>query len=575
MKRFFAVTATLALWFNLSLPITLQASPVLLTFDVESPEDQAALKTLDIAVPATYFVTGEFAESHKELVATLSKSGNTIGSHSYNHPHFRAIDSAAVTDNLSASKKILESITGKPVVWFRAPYLEYDERTLRALKILGFEGDSSDKDAWSNQAVIHELPISGLDADSLIASDYDMLDEYHFSKGKFESTLKKLYRQKASSGQPLVILIHPRVSAKYPDALNSFVRFVRNSHGEFFSIDGYHEALQHRRPHRFAVWADLSHGADDPESLATGLAAAGVTDVFIRVQEGIADDSKELFGRTVSVLKSKGLKVHLWISPLAGYNSLKLHPEWAMTAKDGSRSAEWMSPVNPEVSSYAAESVKALIRKYRPDGVCLDNLAYPDLEYDYSQQMLKAFASSYHIDHTPVLSELMNRYYTEWCIWRSQVISDFAGKIGNTVSHEGRGAVEFSGTIPGSSALNYREPESSGQNFAMFDRDFDFLVPVVKLSGREDEIDQLRLMLFALSVQAGKRPIMLRVSEATSGGPLSSASLAVEYGELSIGADGIGLLPGTPLYIKDGGREKINPQTLDRLKQLSTDPVCR
>lgn len=574
MKRLLAVIAVLALWLNLSLPIALAASPVLFTFDVESPEDEASLKSLNIEVPSTYFVTGEFAEGHKALIATLSKNGNTIGSHSYNHPHFRAIDTAAVTANLSASKKILESITGKPVVWFRAPYLEYDERTLQALKILGFEGDSSDKDAWSNQAVIHELPVSGLEADSLIASDYDMLDEYHYSKGKFESTLKKLYRQKASSGQPLVILIHPKVSARYPDALNSFVSFVKKRHGEFYSIDGYHDALQHRRPHRFAVWADFSHGLQDPESLATGLAGTGATDVFIRVQDGFADDRKNRFGKMLSILKSKGLKVHFWISPLAAHSSLKRHPEWAMTAKDGSRSAEWMSPVNPEVSSYAAGSVKALVRKYRPDGVCLDNLAFPDLEYDYSQQMLKAFARSYHIDHTPVLLELMNQYYTEWCIWRSQVISDFAGKIGKTVRHEGRGAVEFSATIQGSSALNYREPEASGQNLAMFDRDFDFLVPVVKLTGSKEELDKFGLMLFALSVQAGKRPIMLRVSEST-GGPVSPEFLASEYGELSIGVDGIGLLPSTPLVINDGGREIINRQTLAHLKKQFTESVHR
>jgi len=57
-------------------------APVLLTFDTEQNADVAALKTLDIKVPATYFITGAFAGAHKELVSELSLAGHTIGSHS-------------------------------------------------------------------------------------------------------------------------------------------------------------------------------------------------------------------------------------------------------------------------------------------------------------------------------------------------------------------------------------------------------------------------------------------------------------------------------------------------------------
>ena len=567
MRRILAIATVFVLWFSLLRSTVLVASPVLLTFDVEAPTDEDALKKLAPDVPATYFITGEFAQNHKELVAALSKGDNTVGSHSYIHPHFKSLDSKAVLADLTASKKILESITGKPLAWFRSPYLEYDERTMQTLNALGFQGDSSDKEQWSDQALIYELPISGRENGTLIASDYDMLKVFHFSKSSYEATLRKFYQEKASSGQPLVVLIHPSVSVEYPDDLKRFIAYVKKKHGEFFSIDSYCAGLQKPRPRHFAVWADFSDGVGDPESIASGLLGAGATDIFVKVPEPMAScsdglhDSRELFGKMVAILQSKGVKVHLWLSPLASHTALTQHPEWAMTEKNNDRSALWMSPGNPEVSSSIAKSVKDLIRTYHPDGICLDNLSYPSSEYDYSPQMLEAFAKYNHLDHTPTLSMLMNRYYTEWCNWRSQVISSFAGKIGETVRREGKGSVAFSATISSNSAINYRTAETSGQNFAMFDRNFDFLVPdiTVSLKGNTFDVEKLRLTLFAMRAGAGMRPMMLRVNDSPNGTPISAESLAIVSGELSIGVDGLSLFPGL---------KQINPQLLDRLHQV-------
>ena len=576
MRRILAIASVFVLWLNLLQPTALFASPVLLTFDVEAPTDEDALKKLNPDVPATYFVTGEFAEKHKELVAALSKGDNTVGSHSCHHPHFKSLDSIAVLADLSASKKILESITGKPLAWFRAPYLEYDERTLHTLMALGFQGDSSDKEPWSDQAMIDELPVSGREDGSLIASDYDMLETYHFSKSSYEATLRKFYQEKASSGQPLVVLIHPSVSAKYPDDLRRFITYVKKKRGKFFSIDSYCAKLQQQRPHHFAVWADFSDGVGDPESIASGLLGAGATDVFIKVPEMISSrsnglhDGREMFGNIVSIMQSKGLKVHLWLSPLASQTLLAQHPEWAMTEKNNDRSTLWMSPAHPEFSSYTAKSVKELIRKYHPDGICLDNLLYPSAEYDYSQQMLKAFAKHNHLNHTPTLTLLMNRYYTEWCNWRSQVISNVAGKIGKTVRREGKGAVAFSATIASNSAINYRTTETSGQNFAMFDRNFDFLVPDISVFQKDNAIDVAKLgrLLFSLRVCAGKRPMMLRVNDFPDGSLVSAELKSIVSKELSTGFDGISLFPGLPFSVQDGGVQKLNPQLLDRIHQL-------
>ncbi len=565
MRRILAIAFVFVLWLNLLQPNALFASPVLLSFDVEASTDEDALKKLNLDVPATYFVTGEFAENHKELVAALSKGDTTIGSHSYRHPHFKSLDSNAVMADLSASKKILESITGKPVVWFRAPYLEYDEQTLHTLKALGFQGDSSDKEPWSDQVMIYELPISGREDGSLIASDYDMLETYHFSKNSYEATLRKFYQEKVFSGQPFVVLIHPSVSVKYPDVLRRFITYVKKKHGEFLSIDSYCAKLQQQRPQHFAVWADFGDRVGDPESIASSLQGAGATDVFIKAPEMMVSHSNgfhnggETFGNMVSILQSKGLKVHLWLSPLTSHTALAQHPHWAMTEKNNDRSKLWMSPGKQEVAFFTAKLVKKLIRKYHPDGICLENLSYPSSEYDYSPQIIEAFAKYYHLNQTPTLIMLMNRYHTEWCNWRSQVISKFGERIGETVRREGKGAVAFSATISSNSAINYRTAETSGQNITMFDRNFDFLVPDITVSQNEKGIDveKLRLTLFSLRVWAGNRPLMPRVSDSLDGTPVSAESLAIVSGELSIGVDGITLFPG-----------QINPQVWDRIHQF-------
>ena len=105
-------------------PVAASSSPVLLSFDVEEAADEPALRQLNIAVPATFFITGNFALDHKALVESLAKPENTIGSHSSSHPHFKTLDENMIKEELAGSKDLLESISGKPVLWFRAPYLE-------------------------------------------------------------------------------------------------------------------------------------------------------------------------------------------------------------------------------------------------------------------------------------------------------------------------------------------------------------------------------------------------------------------------------------------------------------------
>jgi peptidoglycan/xylan/chitin deacetylase (PgdA/CDA1 family) len=547
MKFACAITAGLLLFISLWRPAEVSASPVLLSFDVEEPGDELALRRLDVKVPATYFITGAFAENHRELVAALSKGDNTIGSHSYNHPHFRSLAPDSIRQELALSKQLIESISGKPVEWFRAPYLEYDERVLQSLRETGYLGDSSDKDSWADQAVIFEMPISNFRDSSLIASDYDMLEEGHDSGSQFRDTLRKMYFEKARNGQPLVVLLHPSVCSKQIESLNEFISSVRKSGATFMSLDGYLSSLQQHRPLRRAAWLDAENPGN-PASTAEALSRLGTTDVFLMATDASGKscfsnpDGRDRFGRTVASLKSKGVKVHAWISVLADRKALEQHPEWGMISKTGTRSTEWMSPAIPEVVRHVAATMRRLMKEYQLDGICMDNLAFPNAEFDYLPEIVKAYAQHEKLNHLPPLTELMNDDYTSWCEWRSTVIADLAGKLRKAAMPAGKHRVEFSTVVPGNSAINYREPEITGQNVALLSQSVDLIIADMP-SNQEADTEKIALKRLALQVRAGDKPVLFRLSESADHRASTHETLSMPAGKLAKGSDGVTLLP--------------------------------
>ncbi len=98
---------------------------VALTFD-DGPAVATTLKLLEVLareqVKATFFVLGENARKHPELVKAISDGGHTIANHSYSHPlHFADIPFAEQTSELADSSELLKSITGKTPRFFRPP----------------------------------------------------------------------------------------------------------------------------------------------------------------------------------------------------------------------------------------------------------------------------------------------------------------------------------------------------------------------------------------------------------------------------------------------------------------------
>jgi len=115
---------------------------VALTFDGGSGAQGAGsiLATLAAArVPATFFLTGQFARSFPSVVAAISAGHYLVGNHTMSHPHLTQLTSAAVTNQITDGEVQLNpAIGGTTTPWFRFPFGEYDNRTLHLVHQLGY-----------------------------------------------------------------------------------------------------------------------------------------------------------------------------------------------------------------------------------------------------------------------------------------------------------------------------------------------------------------------------------------------------------------------------------------------------
>jgi polysaccharide deacetylase family protein (PEP-CTERM system associated) len=97
-------------------------------------------------VKATFFVLGDIAHRHPQLVAEIVQGGHEVGSHSYWHRLVYELSPAEFRSDLRRSRDLLQEQSGGPVVAYRAPSFSITNQSLWALEILreeGFEVDSS------------------------------------------------------------------------------------------------------------------------------------------------------------------------------------------------------------------------------------------------------------------------------------------------------------------------------------------------------------------------------------------------------------------------------------------------
>ena len=121
-----------------------------LTFDA-AWGDEDTQQLIDILarydVRATFFVVGDWARKYPESVAALAGAGHEIMNHSNRHDHMTRLSAEQIKADLLAANEAIAAASGSMPALFRAPYGEYDDKVILAVRAAGMETVQWDVDS--------------------------------------------------------------------------------------------------------------------------------------------------------------------------------------------------------------------------------------------------------------------------------------------------------------------------------------------------------------------------------------------------------------------------------------------
>lgn len=145
---------------------------VVLSFD-DGPDPAYTPQILDILnrnhIKGTFFIVGENAMLHPELVKRMHKEGQEIGNHTFTHPDIESITPFQMTLELNANQRLFQGITGHSTTLFRPPYMADAESNssgellpmLQAQKLgytmVGELIDSEDWQGHSSEEIVNQV----------------------------------------------------------------------------------------------------------------------------------------------------------------------------------------------------------------------------------------------------------------------------------------------------------------------------------------------------------------------------------------------------------------------------------
>lgn len=83
---------------------------------------------------AAFFVTGDWTEKNPEAITAISRSGHIIGNHGDNHKHMTQLSKDEMIAEIKGCHEKIRQLTGTDMIFFRAPYGDYNETVVAAAK---------------------------------------------------------------------------------------------------------------------------------------------------------------------------------------------------------------------------------------------------------------------------------------------------------------------------------------------------------------------------------------------------------------------------------------------------------
>lgn len=154
----------------------------------------------------------------------------------------------------------------------------------------------------------------------------------------------------------------------------------------------------------------------------------------------------------------RNMKIHIWFESFYVGNKnpksspchiLRVKPGWANTTKALYTSDEpvysisehngyFLDPAHPDVQAFLLELINEIITKYKPDGVNLDYIRYPQSanvnmasyersNWGYTQYARYEFKKMYNID--PIDIKYKDENWENWSNYRQNKITEFVGNV--------------------------------------------------------------------------------------------------------------------------------------------------
>jgi peptidoglycan/xylan/chitin deacetylase (PgdA/CDA1 family) len=169
--------------------VTTQEAVVALTFD-DGPDPEYTSRLLDILernkARATFFMTGEAAQQHPELVKRVAHAGHAIGNHSWDHPSFPSIRGRERRTQIRACAQAIAPYGER---LFRPPYGEQSilsriDAFLLGYDVVMFDVCSDDWCGGDSNTIAKQLEERIRPGSVVVLHDRlsDALDDSHFGR---------------------------------------------------------------------------------------------------------------------------------------------------------------------------------------------------------------------------------------------------------------------------------------------------------------------------------------------------------------------------------------------------------
>ncbi|MCM1541233.1 MAG: polysaccharide deacetylase family protein [Blautia sp.] len=150
---------------------------VAITFD-DGPHPHYTEQLLDglkeRGVVATFFVTGEHAELHPDIIRRMQEAGHLIGNHTYSHIQLTRTNRETFREELIKTNEILKEITGEEVQYVRPPYGSWDksfEKELNMFPVL-WNVDPLDWCSGNVSCIVEKIVSRTGENDIILMHDY-------------------------------------------------------------------------------------------------------------------------------------------------------------------------------------------------------------------------------------------------------------------------------------------------------------------------------------------------------------------------------------------------------------------